>query len=318
MKLTNEEVRRLYQQQTARPAAGRAQCLSEEAMTRLAAGEMNRSERELMADHLAACSDCAEEYRLLRELEPWAARTASSAYGSEPVISSADRLISHRPGWSQRLIVRFSSSFPTYAAAAALLVISLASAAWITSLKRENAQLTARTTARMTARLNEQLAEQEQAASGRLAEARRQLDETTRRVEQQQTEIAELHRGIDDLSKPQVNVPITDLEEQGSRRNGPAEVQTVTVPAGANIFTLILHVSDKTPFPDYALEAIDGGGRRVTRVTKLRKSQLDTFTVALPLRLFSPGLYRLRLYGLRPGRSDHVAEYQVRLNYRKG
>src|SRR5262245_40730446 len=86
MKLTDEEMRRLYRRQTARSRSGRAECLSEEAMTRVAEGELSQSEREALADHLMACSDCAEEYRILRELKPWAERAAVLAYERESAI----------------------------------------------------------------------------------------------------------------------------------------------------------------------------------------------------------------------------------------
>ena len=90
----------------------------------------------------------------------------------------------------------------------------------------------------------------------------------------------------------------------------------MTAPAGANIFTLILHVTNEPSFPDYVLEVTDGRGQRISRAQGLRKSELNTFTVALPRRLLPAGQYRLVLYGLRAGRSAVVAEYQVRLNYR--
>jgi hypothetical protein len=313
MKLTAEEMRRHYQHQTARFTAGRAECLSEDVMTRAAAGELSQAERELIADHLIVCSDCVEEYRLLRELKPWAERAALSAFESELVVQPAsvllgkeDRIVPHRPSWAQRLTGFFHARSATYAVAAVLLVISLAGAAWIISLKRENA--------RIAARFNEQLAARDQ-ASGSLADARRELEETARRAAQQQTEIAELRRNIDELSRPQVNVPIADLEQQGDRGGGSG-LTTVTAPAGANIFTLILHVSNEPSFPDYALEVIDGRSQRISRAQGLRKTQFGTFTVALPRRLLPAGKYRLRLYGLRAGRSEVVAEYQARLNYR--
>ena len=289
-------------------------------MTRVAAGELSQSEREVIADHLMACSDCAEEYRILRELKPWAERAAVSAYERESAIESVSsppgkeaQVVPRQPGWAswaRRLAGIFSAGFESYAIAAALLVVSLACVAWVISLKRENA--------RMAARLNEQLASRDQASQS-LTDARRELEAAALRAEQQQTEIAELRRSVDDLLQPQVNVPITDLEQQANR--GGDGATTVTLPVGANIFTLILHVADGPSFPDYALEVIDGRGRPLIRAQSLRKSQLNTFTVALPRRLLPAGRYRLKLYGLRSGHGELVgevvAEYQMRLNYRK-
>jgi hypothetical protein len=291
-------------------------------MTLAAGGELRRSEREMIADHLMACSDCAEEYRVLRELKLWAERVAVSAYERESAMESVSappgeeaRVVPHqldradragRASWARRLAGIFSAGFETYAIAAVLLVVSFACVAWVISMKRENA--------RMASRLNEQLASRDQASQS-LTDARRELEAAARRAEQQQTEIAELRHSVDDLSQPQVNVPITDLEQQSNR--GGDVATTVTAPVGANIFTLILHVSDVPSFPDFALEVIDGRGQRLMRAQSLRKSQLNTFTVALPRRLLPAGRYRLKLYGLRPGHGEVVAEYLMRLNYRK-
>ena len=91
MKLTSEEMRSLYQRQTARSIAGRGDCLLEDVMTRAAAGELSRSERGMIADHLAVCSDCAQEYRILRRLKP---------------------SVTTQLGWARRLISRVSSTGP--------------------------------------------------------------------------------------------------------------------------------------------------------------------------------------------------------------
>jgi hypothetical protein len=313
MKLTSEEVRRLYQRQTARSVAGCADCLSEDVMTRATAGELSQPEREMIADHLMACSDCAQEYRLLRRLKPLTGRAGVSAYERESVIEPAmgeldeeERVVTTRPRLPRRLIGVFSPGRAAYAVAAALLVISLACVAWVISLRRGNV--------RMTARLEEQLSNRDQTSQS-LAETRRQLEEVRRRAEEQQKEIAEMRRSVDDLSQPQVNVPIADLELQNVRGGAGSAVATVTAPVGANLFMLILHVAGGPTFSDYALEILDGQGRRVWRAQGLRRSQADTFTVALQRRLLPAGQYSLRLYGLRAGRSESVGDYTIRVRY---
>lgn len=254
-------------------------------MARAAAGELSRSERGMIADHLAVCSDCAQEYRILRRLEP---------------------SVTTRLGWPRRLIGGFSLGPAAYAFAAALLVVSLAGAVWVITLRRENA--------RMTARLEEQLSNRDQISQS-LAETRRQLEELMRRAEEQQKEIAEMRYSVDDLPQPQVNVPIVDLELQDVRGVARDAVSTVTAPAGANLLLLILHVAGGPPFSDYALEISDAQGRRVWQARGLRRSQEDTFTVALQRRLLPAGQYRLSLYGLRAGRSESVGNYTLRVRY---
>jgi hypothetical protein len=285
MKLTSEEMRSLYQRQTARSAADRGDCLLADVMTRAAAGELSRSERGVIADHLAVCSDCAEEYRILRRLNP---------------------SVTTQLSWPRRFISGFSTGPAAYVFAAALLIVSLACAIWVITLRRENA--------RMTAQLEEQLSNRDQISQS-LAETRRQLEEAMRRAEEQQKELAEMRRSLDDFSQPQINVPFADLELQDVRGGAGGGVSTVTAPPGANFFLLFLHGAGGPRYSDYALEISDGQGRRVWRAQGLRRSQEDTFTVALQRRLFPAGQYRLSLYGLRSGRSESVGVYTLRVRY---
>jgi hypothetical protein len=61
MKLTDDELRALYRERTARERSGAAECPTAEEL--LAGGKR-------VADHVATCSACADEYRMLRELRP--------------------------------------------------------------------------------------------------------------------------------------------------------------------------------------------------------------------------------------------------------
>lgn len=125
-----------------------------------------------------------------------------------------------------------------------------------------------------------------------------------------------MRQTVDELSSPQLNVPITDLEPRDSNRAGGGEVTTIEVEPGTNLFTLILHVAGEPSHASFALEVMDGRGQRIWRVQGLRKSEPNTFTAALPRRLLPAGQYQLKLYGLRAGRSELVAEYKMRINYR--
>ncbi|MGH9855137.1 MAG: hypothetical protein ACREBD_35340, partial [Blastocatellia bacterium] len=293
MKLTNEEMRRFYQRQSSRTIAGHAECLSEDVITRAAIGEPDQTDRQMIADHLAVCSDCAQEYRLLRSLKPLIEQAAVLAPESEsalePVVERQDkeeRVVPSQPSLLRRFI---SSGVAAYAGAAALLVICLACVVLIISLRRQNAEL--------AAQLKEQVSRRNQASQS-VAETNDQLAQAMRRAEQQQQEITELRRSIEDFSQPQVNAPITDLDPQSVRGDTEKAVTTVTVPKGSTLFTVILHVAGGPSYSEYALEILDGQGRPVRRVKGLYRSPADTFTVALSRRLLPAGRYRLRLYGL--------------------
>lgn len=307
MRLSSEELRSLYQQETGRPARGRAECLAADVLLRAAAGESGQAEREEVARHLIACADCAQEYRLVREFKPWADRVAAAG-GPEP--SAVKETAAPRPRRWPRLRATLWPQGAPYALAAALLVVSLALGGWVTSLRRENNRLKASPDpAPVTAEASRQEALREESA--RRAQ---QLAEATRRAEQGEAQIAELRRTVDELSRPQPNVPITDLEPRDSARAGGGAATAVEVEPAAPFFTLILHVDGEPSHASFTLEVVDARGQRLWRVPGLRKSRLNTFTVALPRRQLPAGEYRLKLYGLRAGRREPVAEYQMRVN----
>jgi hypothetical protein len=313
MQLTDDELQELYQQQTARSVRGRTRCLTEEILMQAAAGELNQSERERVADHLMTCSDCAEEYRLVRSLKPWAEQVAASAgeSGEKPGVTPTWPTIQQREettGFSEprrrRVAFVLSSRRVPYALAASLVIVSLALGAWIASLRQGNQ--------RLAARLNEQISQQNQsiaAATESLNQARRQLEEATRRAAQYETEIAE-------LSQPQLNAPIIDLDPRDSLRSGTrGNLRTIELPSSANVFTLVLNVVGQPSFDNYALEILDLRGHSIWQGQGLRKSPYNTFTLTLPRRLLPAGQYRLKLYGLRGDRKELVQEYAMRVQY---
>lgn len=98
---SDDELQATWQEGHAnRPRSG---CLAPEQLMRLVLREGIGPEREAAADHLSACTACAQEYRLLRELQPWA-RSAAARLGpgaSASVVKPA-RAYHTRPGliWS--------------------------------------------------------------------------------------------------------------------------------------------------------------------------------------------------------------------------
>jgi hypothetical protein len=328
MKLTDEEMKQLYQQQTTRTVRRQTECLSAEMLMRAAAGEISQPERERLADHLIACSDCAQEYRLVESLKPWSeqvaaldgkpASEAAPAYESEP-LPVEQRVRQSHTGWWQWLAAIFTPARLSTAMAAGLLIISLSLVAWMVSRNQESR--------RLAERLNEQLAEREQAvaaATESLEETRRQLEETARRNQQYESQIAELRQNVDELSRnndelsrPHLNVAIADLDPRDSvRGSGASTPRTIEVSARASIFTLILNVEGQPSHPNYGLEILSQSGKLVWRGRGLKKSAYNTFTLALPRRLLPAGQYRFKLYGAGSGRTELVEEYAARIRYR--
>jgi len=304
MKLTKDQLAQLYQQQTARQP--HSACPATEELTQAAMGEMGEAERGRLADHLLGCRDCAGEYQLALSLQSWALTAAAElqpAAKTEAQLAPAPvplRVVASepKPGWSERLRGWFSLPALGYAMAVPLLLVSLALIGWIASLRRENAQLAE------AARHNAQQASQNQLSA----------DEAARRAQQSETQIADLRKNIEELSQPQINVPITDLmPRESSRGQGNDEVQRIDLPAGTNLFTVILNVTGQPNFADYALEVLDAQGQVVYQGRGLRKSAENTFTVALHQRLLPAGQYQFKLYGLNKGQRTLVQNYRVQL-----
>jgi hypothetical protein len=282
-------------------------------MTRAAIGELNKTDRQMIADHLTICSDCAQEYRFLRGLKPLIEQAAILPGESEPVIGPVvekrgeeERVVPLLRGLTRRFTRVFSPVMARYAVVAALLVIGLACGAMIYSLRRQNTEL--------AAQLTEQISKRHQASQS-AAETSDQLAKTLRRAEQQQLQIGELRRSIEGLSQPQVNAPIEDLELQHVRGAADGAVKTVTVPKGTALFTVILHDEVGPSYSEYALEILDSQGRQVRSVKGLYRSPADTFRIALSRRLLPAGRYRLRLYGLYAGGRKVVGDYAIRVRY---
>jgi len=328
VKLTKEVMAGLYKEQTSRSRRGKAECLSADLLARASTGDVDEGERELVAGHLASCSDCIEEYRMIAPLEDWAnlasdaARDHSRSTASivdlpaksiESVQPANDRNNVIRPAWIQHPV---AVRVMPYAMAAVFLILCVFLGFWAVSLKRANERLNLQAENQRTQRETDLAA-----ANQDLEETRRRLDESLRQSqpsggENKKTEVAELQQKVDELSRPQYNIPITDLEPHGSVRGEANPGKTIEVGPGVNYFTVILNVSGQPSFKDYLLEIQDRGGKTIWNGRGLRKSQYNTFTVMLTRRLLPAGSYHLKLYGASGSQRELIENYPVRIEYK--
>ncbi len=331
MRLNSEDLRELYERGTSRAARGSAaECLTEEVLTRAAAGDLNQTEREQAADHFASCSDCAREFQALRSLKPWAEKVSGNAGArvipltiAENGHAAAAAPMIHEAQIGSRRV----SFYLPYAIAAAALILSLALGALLVSKSRENQRLVAEINNRQSTPNPP-----DKNTAEALAESRRLLEETNRRVEQEsaarraaEEQLAKRNtaerssagtKPSTDRIAPDVNVPIIDLNPhdagRGEQNPQPAAIQ---LPAGTDLFTLILNLGGDDASSSYSLEVNDRSNRTIWVSHNLRKSPYNNFTVAMHRRSCPPGEYRLKIYGLRNGRRELVEEYAIRLAY---
>jgi hypothetical protein len=255
-------------------ATGIGGCPPAETLARAMAGALPRDEAEAVADHLGECGDCAEDAQALRNLESWAERAT---------------LEDASPGRHTREVARRSwTSHPLAAVAATLLlaVAGLSLGLWRMRDQGQQAQ------AALQARLDESVRTE--------GDLRAELDRLRAR---QQVAVVK--------PQPQAvpNVAIVDLLPAGAARGGPS---VPTAPAGAPLVVAVLTVRGDAPrYEDYVVE-VWRGPRMSYRDVGFVRSREDTFTVVLPIELLAGGDNRIRLLGVRGGRSTLIEEYALR------
>jgi anti-sigma factor RsiW len=325
MKVTSEDLKALYQEGTAR--SGKVECLSAETMMRAAMGEVSGEERGRVADHLATCSDCSWEFRVVQALKPWAeeagqafAAPAEQRLHSDPATKLpplrgvGEDVVRRTPLWQRIIAVLSPGRTPSALATQLLLLALLALGGWVILARQMNSNL------------NKQLADRDRAldsANKSLDEARRQLEEAIRSRDQAITstnstqyveEIARLRRTIDQLTSPQLDIPVVALD---MIRGGSIEAAVpIEVPKTANLFTLILNFNDRQQHSRYEVEIIDQQGSQIWQGESAQKVRANKLNVTLPRRALSGGRYLIKLFGLRNDQKVLIADYAITISYK--
>jgi uncharacterized protein (UPF0216 family) len=323
MKVTSEDLKSLYQKGTARSA--KADCLSAETMMRAATGEASEEERGRAADHLATCSDCAWEFRLVRALKPWA-EEAGQAFAAAGQRLHSDQAtttrgvrkeIEQQPSLWQRITALLSPGRTPAALATQLLLLALlVLGGWLILARQVNSN--------QIDILNKEVAERDRAldsATKSLDEAQRQLEEAIRQRDQAIAaansnqnggEIARLRQTIDELTRPQLDIPIIDLD---MIRGASIETAVpIDVPRTANLLTLILKFNERRQHSAYEVEIIDQHGKQIWQGQS--KSQPNKLNVTIPRRALSGGIYLIKLFGLRNDEKVRIADYAIAISYK--
>lgn len=284
VRITAEELRELYRQRTARSTAGERDCLSNDAMQKAVEGALGPGERAGLVSHLRRCSDCAREYRVLRALQPW-----RSALGDAP--RSSEGRAARGLGWRLRESIEGWTWAPAAALAAAGALAVLG--AWLALVVRENDRTVARLSAEIS-RLEKELA----ARPAPLAS---------------KAEIAAFRLEAAEALRPQLNVPIVDLDPGVARGVPRPQAPEIRVPRSSSVFALILHVGGERSFSEYLLEIRDARGEVVWTGKGLRPTPENLFTVVLSKLRFRQGEYGLRLYGSARGSRALVETYALKV-----
>jgi hypothetical protein len=273
--------------------AGSDACPPEEALAALAVGEAPEEQRAALADHVVACRRCAALYRDLLDLHQEAQRAGADVPATSPAPATA--LPRRRAAWA-------------VAAAAAVAAVSLAG--WNLALVDENRRLAADLAQAGAKNGGEIRPAEPRPADPAVQEALAQLSDLTRRIESQTEQIARLEGEVTGLRAPRINVPVVDLDPGTARGAGSEAGQTVAVPAGASLVTLILNPAERPAPGSYGLEILAADGRRIWSGAGLQPTPWDNFSLAIPRALLPDGRYRFRL---TDPRGTALETYDVRI-----
>jgi hypothetical protein len=308
-------------------------------------GTLPAAERESVQEHLSLCPRCTRLLLEVRDFEASAARGESGPLRQEAWDSLARRLpaapairplpsAGRHPG--RRRLPRF-----VMGAAAALLLAVVGFSVWAAvTVLRERHRL---------ARLEQRLEEREAALAalrGSLAEAERQLavargqirklakqeiDRRPEREEELEARVAELSAELAELRRSPAARGGADRIAAASREldvavaprfvlrgqeapdaeflRGGGVVNPVRKPPRQDRFTVALSLADGTAYEEYRLELIDREGKRLWAGRRPGSALLGDAGTSLSIRGLGPGLYRLRIQGLRRDHAELVAEY---------
>lgn len=129
MKLTEEELKRFYQEQTTRLRdEQRGDCLSAEELRSVITEELPSARRERAADHLTKCASCVAEYRILRDLAEWAEQESADFDAQVAVTPHATK--TERLAWWQAWKKIFAVPSPAAVTLTILAVVAVSLSVW--------------------------------------------------------------------------------------------------------------------------------------------------------------------------------------------
>ncbi len=271
-------------------------CPPRDLLIEAAAPESDSTVRERVADHLVDCAQCAEDYRLLRELAEWAPTAAHLLAESdnarprprtmEPPRATESPLARLKPRATQTVVF-------AYAAAAVLAIVAVALTVDLRRLQRENQALAARVA---------QIRPVPPQEPPRSPAPDRSTDPSR---------IAELERRLGAAEAPDLNAPIIDLEPADALRSVDSSPPPIRIPATARQVVFVLNSARPTAGTSYDVEIADEAGRVVWSGTGLTQTKDGTLTLVVPRAMFgSPS--RIRLYARSPNGRALVEQYVFR------
>jgi hypothetical protein len=308
-------------------------------------GMLAPAEREAVQEHLSLCARCTG---LLLELRDFEAASARGDAGPESLRQEAweslvQRLPAKTPAFRPfspreappRRVPRF-----VLAVAAALLLAVLGFTAWVAVTAQRERQRLEERNAEITTLRNSLASSERQLDTARrqiqdLEKERTAVDsgQPARQVDQLKTRVAELTSALEELrrqaseTRGQTVVASRGIEVSVSPRfavrgqenpesdllRSQGTVNPVRIAPQTGRFTAALSLADHPVYGEYRLELMDRGGEIRWSAHRPGKSLLGDAGTKVSVSGLEPGLYRLRIEGLRPERGELVGEYILKV-----
>jgi hypothetical protein len=272
-------------------------CPSSEMLVAAAEPDAPRDVRETVADHLVTCPRCAEEFRVLSEVGPWAADHAHLlGESARPGVTPA-RSTKFQTGRGLRL-----GSPWAYATAAVLVLAVAALEVQVQRLQRDNQALAVRAEAAAAA-----LSAATPATSPSGASSSPSLEA---RVADQQRTIEDLERRLQASDVPELNAPIIDLVPADAQRSATATPSAPVIPAGARSIVFILNTTHAEPGASYDVDLAGANNRVLWTGSGLKQSADRTLTLVVPRALVRDAT-SVRLYSRAGTRRTLVEQFAI-------
>ena len=127
--------------------------------------------------------------------------------------------------------------------------------------------------------------------------------------------VSTLRERLRDLSSPEVNFAMVELEPIGETSRGAGTAaETGKIPAGGLSFGLVLHPLDPGEYSDYEIDILPGKGGDVLWSQHGVQRADDGMRVRIPRDFLPAGAYRIRLYGLEGDRRDPLGEFAFEIS----
>ena len=303
-------------------------------------GTLPPAEREAVQEHLSLCARCTALLLELRDFEAASARgeTGPESLRQEGWESLARRLPSRtttvRSFVPREAPRRRRPRFLISAAAALLLAVTGLTAWAAVTVQRERQR-----SAGLEQRLEDREAELD-AARRHIQDLERKRSDADRvqpsgRVQELEARVVELTSALEELRRirqsPEGRDPVVvasrEIEvsvaprfilrgQESSDSNllrGGGTVNPIRIAPQADRFTVALSLADHPVYGEYRLELIDQDGEILWSAHQPGKSIQGDAGTKVSVSGLGTGLYRLRIEGLHPDRSELLAEYLLKV-----